>query len=213
VRSGRTTLSSGLLAFRFEERKAMAELRHIEIPETVKILGNLPYPFVECVDFLIRTDHRFNDNGNGIRAGAEIKAEMKGKKPGDRATLDEPNWKLLHDVMEEPHGPEQDKRTGKWGVFSQTGTDRDGKEVVIGEYLVGGGDFLPYLEAVSEKGTQAVAEQIKAEAKADAKQKPKGKQKPGGQQPKAEKVAVKKPLKPIPDAIKPTATNGRAVAS
>jgi hypothetical protein len=193
------------LAFRYEERKAMAELRHIEIPDTVKLIGTYSYPFVDCVDFLIRTDHRFNDNGNGIRAGAEIKAAMKGKKPRDRATLDEPNWKLLHEVMEEPHSAEQGKKTGRWGVFHQMGKDGDGNEVVIGEYLVGGGEFLTYLDAVSEKGTEAVAAKIKAAAKDAGKAKNKAKR---------DRKEPPKPKKSIPDAIKaPSKANGRLAAT
>lgn len=184
----------------------MAELRHIEIPETVKLLGQVQYPFVACIEYLIGSDHRFNDSGAGIRAGVEIKAELKGKKPRDRFALDEPNWKLLHEVMEEPHDA-QGKKTGKWGVFSQTGTDKDGREVVIGEYLVSGGEFITYLDAVSDKGTQAAAEKMKAEAKDAAKAKNKAKAsrkafgKPSGK-PEAKRTK-------LPDAIKNTA-NGRA---
>jgi hypothetical protein len=145
----------------------MAELRQFEIPETVRLLGTFPYPFVACVEFLITTDHRYNDNGAAIRAGIETKAEIKGKKPGDIVSLEEPNMKLLRDVLDEPHDL-QGKKSGRWGIFSTEGLRSE-------EIIVPGAEFLSYMDAVSEKAVEKTAEKVKAAAKSVAKAKNKAK--------------------------------------
>jgi hypothetical protein len=127
----------------------MAELRYLTIPKNVDVVVHLgttrgAWSFVDSVAHVVDSHPIFNQSGQGIRAGIRILDKLKGRKEGEVVTLDEVDWKLLHEAFE----------TSAAGFIPPlTAPGADG---VFRPMPLGARTFLPYIDAVSDEATKKV---------------------------------------------------------
>lgn len=122
----------------------MGQLRYVTIPEHAQVvLNSEPWSFIQCFTWVMNAHPSFNGNGAGIRASVRLVQAFDGKKPGDVVTLDDADWKLLHEAFESPAlglippGLEQTMPDGSKRAF-----------------VVEGRRFMGYLDAVGDEQTK-----------------------------------------------------------
>jgi hypothetical protein len=150
----------------------MAELRYITIPadipaEDISPIDGALWSWGRCVEHLIRKDSRFNDNGEGIRAGSWILKQLRGvvdgkavwlKKPGEELAIDQAYWRLLHDAFEKPKQPMLEA-TPSWRCAYMPMVHlpvprADGSIAHLAAEAPPGILFVSYIEAVSDEATK-----------------------------------------------------------
>jgi hypothetical protein len=150
----------------------MAELRYITIPADIPAEDILPidgslWAWARCVEHVIHKDSRFNDNGEGIRAGSWILKQLKSvvdgkavwlKKAGEELALDQSYWRILHDAFEKPMQPALEA-TPKWRcaympIVHLPVPQADGSVVHLAAEPPPGIAFVLYIEAVSDIATK-----------------------------------------------------------
>jgi hypothetical protein len=150
----------------------MAELRYITIPadilaEDISPIDSALWSWCRCVEHLIRKDSRFNENGEGIRAGAWILKQLKSvvdgkavwlKKAGDELAIDQAYWRLLHDAFEKPMQPAL-AATPSWHCAYMPMVHlpvprADGTVVHLPAESPPGVLFVSYIDAVSDEATK-----------------------------------------------------------
>ena len=119
------------------------QLRYITIPENANIqIGDTPWSFANCVRHVVDSDPRFNENGVGIRAGVRILAQLQDKNTGDVITLDEGDWKMLHEAMEQP-------KNGLIPPLSLSKSDGTSEPLTVPGRM-----FLQYLDCLRPEATE-----------------------------------------------------------
>jgi hypothetical protein len=148
----------------------MAELRYITIPadvpaEDISPIDGEAWSWARCVEYVIHKDSRFNDNGEGIRAGAWILRQLKQvsdgktvwlKKAGDELPIDQPYWRLLHEAMEKPlqHFLDPRWRCAYLPPVHLPVPQADGSIAHVPAECPPGVTFLSYIDAVSDDATK-----------------------------------------------------------
>jgi hypothetical protein len=123
----------------------MAELRYLTIPKSVDVFVEaVAWAFGKSAEHVVDCHPIFNQSGQGIRAGIRIIDKLKGRKEGEVVTLDEADWKLLHEAFET-------SAAGFIPPLTAPGPDGVYRPMVLGARA-----FLPYIDAVSDEATKKV---------------------------------------------------------
>jgi hypothetical protein len=115
----------GSLLRRFHRRKNNMADRYIEVPEDITIMGNgkpitimvqsedgmagtqqeVKFSFQQFVRHLLDDQDKFGGSAVKLRAAVRIEAAIETIKAGDVLVLKEDDWRVLHQVADEPkHG-------------------------------------------------------------------------------------------------------------
>jgi hypothetical protein len=136
----------------------MAKENYVTIPKTVEdvIINGAPFSFHASARYVIEKDPRFNNTGEGIRAGIEILSDLKdAPNEGDVAVLRPEHRKLLSMCFEAPETP--NKRICPGGFQQRF----DGS---LERVDPPGATFISYLDAVSDENTSKKPEPKKEPA-------------------------------------------------
>jgi hypothetical protein len=80
------------------------DLRYLTIPpnDPDVVIAGKPLAFLTLAEHVLNNDARFTRTARGMRDAVRILGKLEGAKAGDVLTLDDADWRALHDAFEEP---------------------------------------------------------------------------------------------------------------
>jgi hypothetical protein len=121
------------------------DLRHLTIPphDSDVVIAGKPLGFLTIAEHVLNNDARFTRNARGMRDAVRILGKLEGAKVGDVITLDDADWRALHDAFEDP-------TDGYMPALSKV--DTAGKPMT---FKLPPKVILPFVEALSDANTKA----------------------------------------------------------